>query len=114
MEKRLELEAETREDANQLIGTLSATLREMCARERVWVLELDITRVRKSPTLQHLKVLTHTLDELRPLLVQKLRRTTIVCSSQLQRFLIALVFKLHPPSTPIAVVKAQNPCPKSK
>lgn len=102
--KQFKLAADTTADANGLIPPLAQNLRETFGGNGTWTLEMDITRLRKSPSLSQLRVLARTLDELRPVLVQYLQHTTIVCNTKLQRLLIALVFKIHRPATPIKVV----------
>lgn len=112
--RSFKLRASTRTDANTLIDRLTDTLRVMFSgRERTWTLHMDISGLRKIPSIQKLKRLTSTLDELQPQLVRQLRQTTIVCSSKLQRMLIALVFKIHPPATPISVETAATPSPST-
>ena len=110
--KRIQLVAATKADANALITPLAADLRTTFAGGKTWSLEVDITRLGKSPSLAQLKVLARTLDELRPAMVRHLQHTTIVCSTKLQRVLIALVFTIHRPATPISVVaqRAPNSC----
>ena len=104
--KQFKLVADTTAAANGLIPPLAQNLRETfgTADKGTWTLEMDITRLHKSPSLSQLRVLARTLDELRPVLLQYLQHTTIVCNTKLQRLLIALVFKIHRPATPIKVV----------
>ena len=115
--KQFTLSADTTADANGLIPPLTQKLRETFAdADTRWTLEMDITRLRKSPSLSQLRILAQTLDELRPVLVQYLQHTTIVCNTKLQRMLIALVFKIHRPATPIKVVmqsSMQTPRPSN-
>ena len=109
--KQYKLAAATKVDADALIGSLVANIREtFSGAVSQWTFEMDITCLRKSPSIAQLRVLAKTLDELRPVLVQYLQHTTIVCSTKLQRLLIATVFKIHRPSTPIQVIM-QTPTP---
>ena len=113
--KQFKLAAETKVDANELIGALVANIRDTFAGPgNPWTFEMDITCLRKSPSIAQLRVLAKTLDELRPVLVQYLQHTTIVCSTKLQRLLIATVFKIHRPSTPIQVIQAPTPLAATK
>ena len=113
--KQFKLAAETKVDANELIGSLVTDLRNTFAAhaDNPWTFEMDITCLRKSPSIAQLRVLAKTLDELRPVLVQYLQHTTIVCSTKLQRLLIATVFKIHRPSTPIRVIMQDQTHPPS-
>lgn len=111
--KHFKLQADTRSAANMLIPHLTQHLRETFDNStQQWTLKMDITCLRKSPSLSKLKELACTLDELRPALIRHLQHTTIVCNTKLQRLLIGLVFKIHPPSTPIQVV-VQDPLSNS-
>jgi hypothetical protein len=111
--KQFKLAAETKAAADGLISPLTQNLRETFgAAHEKWTLEMDITCLRKSPSLAKLRILAKTLDELRPVLLQYLQHPTIVCNTRLQRLLIALVFKIHRPATPIHVVM-QTPVPNS-
>ena len=103
--KQFRLKASTKSDADALIGHLVQSLRETFHETAdTWRFEMDITSLRKIPSIAKLRVLAKTLDELQPGLVQYLQHTTIVCNTRLQRLLVATIFKIHKPTTPIAIV----------
>ena len=99
------LVSSTQEQANTDVQAMQTLIRNAVQMQGAHQLQFSVNLhgLERSPSIRHIRSLASFMREMRPLLQQRLRKTTICVNSKVQRALLTLVFRLQQPATPIEV-----------